>query len=261
MKLTVLGSGSGILRKERVSSGFLLQTKRSNILLDCGNGVIRQLLKIGFDYGNIDHVVISHPHCDHMSDLLPLLQSTFVRGIEYIGPAREKPLYLHGYPRFKKDYNQLRRIMFPERVEQYQIQIEEHRNGRKKYGSFTLETRIVPHVPKYFDAIGVRIEAEGKTICYSGDTGMGQPVVELARNADLAIFESAYPLKMHRKTGPVRNHLSAIDAAKMAEEAGVKTLLLSHQYDLDQLRETRKAAENNFSGKVIIARDLLKLKI
>ncbi len=58
MKLTILGSGTLLPTKERLPSSFLLETKESKILLDCGHGAIARLVELGYDPREIDGVFI-----------------------------------------------------------------------------------------------------------------------------------------------------------------------------------------------------------
>jgi len=71
---TVLGSSSGIPSVERACSGHILALDDRLILFDCGSGVTSSLLRHGFDPREIDSVIISHTHADHISDLPLFLQ-------------------------------------------------------------------------------------------------------------------------------------------------------------------------------------------
>ncbi|MDP2672995.1 MAG: MBL fold metallo-hydrolase, partial [Nanoarchaeota archaeon] len=69
MKLTILGSGTFIPDKDRFCSSYLLQHENRNILFDFGRGAIQQLMKLNIDLFSINHIFITHPHSDHLSEL------------------------------------------------------------------------------------------------------------------------------------------------------------------------------------------------
>jgi ribonuclease BN (tRNA processing enzyme) len=87
MKCMILGAGSGLPHPDFHSSSLLLEMKDCNILVDCGEGVSKQLLRHGFNKDYIDAVFISHYHPDHVSGLFMLIQMLYLEG-------RTKPLML-----------------------------------------------------------------------------------------------------------------------------------------------------------------------
>ena len=267
MKLTVLGSGASIANKYRVSSGFLLETKESSWIIDFGGGSFFRLVNdLNYDYvSKVDGVFISHPHVDHIVDLMWFMHSLYnsANWADYRKRPQDKktkPLYLHGYPRFREDYEKLR-LMFPERVEKYEVPIAEHGNDEFQTKDLRVITRIVPHVPEYFTSIGFRIEAEDKIIMYSGDSGYDQALVELAKNADIALIESSIFPALYEEKGPRPNHLSAYEAGKIAKEAHVKKLILTHLHDIATEEDLAKETRKSFSGEIVVGKDLLSFEV
>ena len=118
MKLTILGSGTSIIKKDRLAPGYLLELNSGeSFLFDCGATAAQQFANINFDYSKLDHILISHPHPDHIGGLISLLHGIFLESmyLKYLGKeARDKILFLHGYPGFAKDFNILLKIMPPE---------------------------------------------------------------------------------------------------------------------------------------------------
>ena len=74
MKITVLGSASGIAVSHRNPSSCIVETKHRVYMIDVGDGTVRQMLKYGFDPNSIHCIFISHTHPDHASGLFSLLQ-------------------------------------------------------------------------------------------------------------------------------------------------------------------------------------------
>ena len=256
MKLTILGSGTSVIKKDRLAPGYLLELNSGeSFLFDCGGTVAQRFVDINFDYTNLDHILITHPHADHMGGLISLLHAIFLYA-PHFSPEKErkKPLYLHGYPGFSRDYKTLRKILFPEMVEPYPIRVVECGYTERNY---TIKTKLVLHAEEYFKSIGFRLEAEGKSFVYSGDTKYCQQLVKLAENADLALLDSS---SIEKGMGG-ETHLSPQGAGKVAQEAGVKKLVLTHHYDIKSLQKILKEAKKYFSEEIIVAEDLMRIKI
>lgn len=258
MRLTILGSGTAIISKKRKSSAYLLELNNNILLFDCGNGAIENLMDTGIQPKDIDHIFITHPHADHMGSLINLLQSMFVAGLYFPKLKRSKSLNIHGYKGFINDYTFLRKIMFPEREEPYQINIHEYPDEIKKFEDLTIQSEMVHHVPEHFSSVGFRVQSknEDKTFTYSGDSGYSESLVRLSQNADIALLEAAVSISDYAKKGPHPNHLSPWECGFIAEKSNVQHLILTHLYDLDKPSSIGKEIRQNFSGKYSIAHDL-----
>src|SRR5579859_6841756 len=73
--LTLLGTGTCQIEFERRASSVLLQLADTYVLFDCGHGVVQRLLEVGVEHKQVEHIVLSHFHPDHVSDLVPFLQA------------------------------------------------------------------------------------------------------------------------------------------------------------------------------------------
>ena len=71
----VLGSGSCVPRAERAPAGYLVKYKDKKFLLDCGPGILWQLVRANEDYKDLTGVIFSHFHPDHTADFIPLIQA------------------------------------------------------------------------------------------------------------------------------------------------------------------------------------------
>lgn len=266
MDVTILGSGTCIIKEKRTSASFLVRTNDGqSVLLDCGWDAPMHLLKADQDIQKLDHVAISHPHADHIGSLMSILQSMLVSGYDVSGEgwqerARTKPLYLHGYPGFKEHYETLRGIMVPERVEAYQINVDEYQDDKRSFGNITVSGVEVMHVPHFWKSSAFRIDADGKSIAYTGDCGYDERFVKLAKGADLGLFEMSVPTWMYA-TGARPNHISPFECGLIAAKAGVKKIVLVHLYDNDSEENIEKAVRESFGGELIIAEDLQRVEI
>ncbi|MCL4379317.1 MAG: MBL fold metallo-hydrolase [Candidatus Marsarchaeota archaeon] len=266
MEITILGSGSAIMREKRRSASHLVKTNSGkSLLLDAGSGVPVNILKTGQDVQKLDHILITHAHGDHLGNLIPLMQSMLVDGYDVSGEGwqerrRTKPLYLHGYKGFTDHYEALRKIMFPERAEPYEIKIAEYQDNERTFDDVVIKGTEVTHVPQYWSASAFRVEADGKSIVYTGDCGYDERFVKLARNADVGLFEMSVPVWMY-KAGPRPNHLSAFECGLVAAKSGVKKLVLVHMFDNDSEEAITEAVRQNFKGELIISEDLQRIEV
>lgn len=266
MELTILGSGTAVIREKRLPASFLLRTDTGkNLLLDAGWGAPMRILQARQDPQTIDHILISHPHADHMASLIPILQSMLVAGYDVSGGGwqereRKKPLYLHGYSGFTAHYEELRKIMMPERAEKYPINIFEYKDDTRFFNDITIIGIEVTHVPQFWSASAFRIEADGASIVYSGDCGYDERLVKLAKDADFGLFDASVPPWMY-KNGPRPNHMSPFECGLVAYKADVKTLALFHLYDNDTKENIENDVRKNFSGELIITEDIQRFHI
>jgi ribonuclease BN (tRNA processing enzyme) len=132
---------------------------------------------------------------------------------------------------------------------------------------------LVEHAPTV-PAFAYRFDARDRSIVISGDTSPSSNLVKLARGADVLVHSVMYPPAVPRLVARVPNaavleksilahQTSAEDAGRIAQEAGVKTLVLSHFVPPDDPEVTEamwlEAAKRHFRGTVILGRDLLEV--
>lgn len=261
MKLTVIGSGTAIIKKGRRGPSFLLETNGQKLLFDCGWGCLEGLLELGINANEIAQIFISHSHADHLANLIPLLQSILVTQAFFPQKLRKKDLLIHGYKGFKNDYEALQKIMFPDRNESYKIEIHEHSGDKEKIGEIEIETKEVNHVPQYFPSIAYRINSEEKSFTYSGDCNYNENIISLAQKSDMLLLDCSIPVQSFQKHGPFPSHLSPFEAGEIAKKAAVKTLVLFHLYDISTDEEIDKEIRKNYSGNLIIPNDLQQISL
>jgi ribonuclease BN (tRNA processing enzyme) len=262
MQITMLGTGAAIVRKERRSPAVLIQADNQSILVDCGWGVLGALMELGFPLHTLDHVCITHQHADHIVMLPALIQSMHVAGIpHYPGERRVKKLNLHGFPGFGKEFRTLIDMMAPDLGETFCMPIVEYPQASNYCkGSLVITAAEVRHVPEHFPAVSFRFQNGGKSVVVSGDLGWDNRFAALLEGADLAVIEAAVSPEQYAREGPRSNHLSAFECGKMAKQAGVGHLVLTHLYEVDHqavVADVRK----NFSGELTIPEDLQSFRV
>ena len=207
MQITVLGNSGPYPAPGGMCSGYLLEADEKKILVDCGCGILSELQK-KCSLKELDAVVLSHLHADHMSDMLVMRYALMFAEREYA-----LPVYMPGEPESEawllsgcKYFNT--------------IEI----NPQKYYTLGSLKIFFTP-VKHPVLTYATRFEKGSKALVYSGDTMYDENLADFATNADLFICDSAFSEKEHWADAP---HASAKQAAQMAKEAKVKRLMLTH---------------------------------
>ncbi|MTI66631.1 MAG: MBL fold metallo-hydrolase [Firmicutes bacterium] len=221
MKLTVLGNNGPYPKAGSACSGYLIEYKNTKILLDCGNGVLSRLFKFT-KLKNLDAIILSHLHSDHISDILIMKYA--------IGLKNDDEKTKFTLPIFcptddnafleKMNYNNAFKIN----------SIDDSKNLIINDLEISFKKMIHP-VTTY----AVKIKSDNKILVYSGDTSYNNDIIEFAKNSDLFLCEAGTLEKDRSDDTP---HLSAKQAGKLATEANVKRLVLTHfwpEYRLDKI--------------------------
>lgn len=251
MKLTILGSGACAVTKRRSCSSYYIRTTNSHIVLDMGFGSLRRMVEAGINYRDIDMVVVSHFHLDHVADLSPLLMA-----LRYTpGFRRTKPLTLIGPAHFKQFLQDCSALFGEWLTEErdYALRIFELDSEQVELDDCLITARANFHSQP---SNAYRIESNGVSLMYSGDSGPCDSLIELAADADLALIECSFP-----DEAPFEKHLTPQQAADIAKKSRAKKLLLTHFYphmdDIDAAAICKKI----FNGPVSIAEDLACYKV
>ncbi len=296
MEITFLGTSCMVPTKERNTSAHLICYRDENILIDCGEGTQRQMVKTGIKPTKVTRILISHWHGDHVLGLPGLLQT--LGAFEYQGILK-----IYG-PKGSKEH--IRKIMdafvFDNKVElevfdiEKRVFVDEERfylealpldHGIPCLGfSFVEKDRRrikLPYVKKKGIPEGpllgklqrgekIKFKGEeitpeqstyivdGKKITYVADTALCDNAVELAKNADVLISESVFDSSLEDKAREYK-HLTARQAGIIANSADVKKLILTHfsqRYDNTQIIE--EDARTVFDN-VICAKDFMRVNV
>ncbi|RPI00235.1 MAG: MBL fold metallo-hydrolase [Calditrichaeota bacterium] len=251
MDITILGSGVCAVTVQRSCSCYCIQVDGLYTLFDIGFGALRRLAEAGIFYGDIDAVLCSHLHLDHIGDLAPLLMS-----LNYTPTLRrQKPLTLFGPPGFQDFMYRCcdlygNWLLSPA---SYSIIIHEMSEKEIRLGSLIIRAMPMKHTK---NAIGYRVKTNDAIIAYSGDTALCNSLVELCRDADVAIVECSFPDEQ-----PTEYHLTPREAASAAQQANVRQLILTHFYPPVDENRIISAAAQFFHGNIILAEDLKRISI
>jgi ribonuclease BN (tRNA processing enzyme) len=251
MEITFLGTGVAIPQKNRVQSGMLVRLEEKPLLIDCGSGVLSRFPEAGVSHTEVDTVLLSHLHLDHVADLHPLIKANWLRGntsMRVYGPEGtekwfSKVIDAYEYLQEEVDVDVIELVPGKEfTLDGFDCEI-----------SCTAATHSVP-------TLAYRVTGEDGEFVYSGDTEPSREIIELAAEADLLIHECSFPLGMK-----VTNHTTPGTLADILEECNTEigSICLTHFYPemRGHEKETVYRLKKYFEGEVILAEDLMKLEL
>lgn len=253
-KVTILGSGTCVPRLDRSACALLVETGAAKILMDLGPGTMRRMLEYGVGIFDLTHIVLSHFHPDHTSELVPLIFATKYPD----GQKRKQRLMVLGGQGLKDFYQGLKaaygdNIVLP-KAQMAVREIDTLDGETLDFGIFKIAARPTNHRP---ESLAYRItDNKGHTIVYSGDTDECEALEALAQNADLFVCESALPDELK-----VSGHLSPSLAGNIAQKAGAKRLVLTHLYPQCDEVDIVKQARSTYKGEIFIAEDLMTFNL
>jgi len=245
--LTVLGSGTGVPLPERASPGYWLRTPRCSALVDCGSGVLRRLAEAGGDYRTLDAVFVTHVHPDHVGELALLFHALKATP----GFRRTAPLALFGPPGFPEFVAAHVTAVAPPK----HLEIAVATAGAQFVHADLEVSTVATRHSERMASIAYRFAAAGRSIVVTGDADWDSTLVPFCRDADLLVADCAFP--DDQKIG---GHMAAGECGRLAAQARVGRLVLSHLYPVADEHETRVAeARAAGAADVVLARDGLVL--
>lgn len=244
MKLTVIGYWGGYPKKNEASSGYLLEHNGYHLLMDCGSGVLAKLQNI-LKPEELDAVLISHYHPDHIADIGVLQHARLIQGL--LGSDMPNlPIYGHHF-----NQHEFTKLTFKEVTKGIAYVPGEV----LQVGPFQVTFLKTNHpVPCY----AMRLEANGKVVVYTGDSSFKEEFVNFSRDADLLLCECNF---YGHQDGKSAGHMTSKESGSLAEQAAVKQLVLTHLPHYGNLPDLVSEASNEFSGTVRLAEELLTITI
>jgi ribonuclease BN (tRNA processing enzyme) len=214
VRLTVVGCSGSAPGPASAASCYLVEHDGFTLVLDLGSGAFGSLLALA-DPARIDAVYLSHLHADHCLDVAP-----FIVWHRYSGRSPGKPVPLYA------PMGAERRLALAYDADGSAIDdvfdVLAVGAGSFRLGPFEVTTARTAHPVECY---AVRLDAGGRTLVYTGDTGPCPAVVALATGADVLLSEAAHP---DRPGLPPDLHMTGREAGEHAAAAGVGRLLLTH---------------------------------
>ena len=275
MQLILLGTGCPKVDHKRFGPSNLVFTKNTTILVDCGSGVSQRLQEAKVSTANIDALVLTHLHSDHVVDLYQLIISSWhsyrINPWKIYGPKGTKK-FVSKIMDAWKDERQLR-IKYEERssIAAFNLKITEFKEyGKIKIKEIMLEYFTVDHQPVDY-AYGFNFINNNKKLTISGDTKPCENLMKYAQLTDVLLHEvfiegEIQKIKNMRSSQTLHNvkayHTISSMVGKVAKLTRCKKLVLTHfvppQFNEKKLKEIVK---KDFGKYPIIGKDLLRIKI
>ena len=278
-RLILLGTGGGP-RPRKASSGsaqVVVSGDRAYVV-DCGDGVARQLVLAGVPLASLRHVLLTHHHSDHDADYGNLIWLAWTAGlasrVDTWGPPPLERMTRLFFEMNATDIDARTanegRVPLPPLVHPHELT----QGGLVLQDERLRVTAALVHHPPMAHAFAYRFDAADRSIVVSGDTAPCEALQKLVQGADLLVHSAVYLPALDRMVARVPNatalkasilaHQTSVeDAARLAQAAGVKTLVLSHLVPPDDPAVTPQmwsdAAATHFRGRIVVGEDLLEL--
>ncbi len=241
--LTIIGHWGAYPNRGEATSCYLLQSEETSVLLDCGSGALSALQE-HIALADIDAVILSHYHADHMADMGCLQYAAL---IDMDLGRRGKPLRIYGHDQ----YASTDRLSFRDCA----VGSTYNANSILEIGPFRFSFTPTTHPDPCF---AVRAECGSASLVYSGDTEPCWDLVPFSEGAELMLCEaSLYDLYK----GKIPGHMSAGEAGELALAAGAGRLAITHLPHWGAHSELLAQAKAAFGGETILARKSLRLEL
>ena len=222
--------------------------------MDSGPGTMRRLLRTNTTIFDVDYIFYSHFHPDHTAELVPFLFATKYPDMS----QRKTVLTIIAGEGFENFFAGLKAVygkwieLDPELMKI--IQMNNRSADLRRLKNFTVRSAPVEHNP---ESIAFRITgAGGRSVVYSGDTDYSENLIELSKNADLLICESALPDEYR-----IKGHLTPSLAGDIATRAGVRKLVLTHFYPECDKTDIELECRKTYAGPLVLAEDLMRIEV
>jgi len=279
-RIVLLGTKGGprVGEAGRSNPATLLLINDVPYLIDCGYGVTKQLITAGVALNRLRYVFITHHHSDHNLEFGPLIYNTWITGlpaqIDAYGPPglTKMAQQFFDYQKFDIDV----RIVDEGRTDPRQL-VTTHEISKPGVFLTNPDVKVsmcVVRHPPIKDAYAYRFDAKDRSVVISGDTAYAPELAEFAKGADVLVHEVMFLpgiealLKRLPNAKRLREHLMAAhtlpeDVGKIAAQAGVKTLVLTHFVPGDDpsITDEQWSADvrKHFKGEIVVGRDLMEI--
>jgi ribonuclease BN (tRNA processing enzyme) len=280
-KLVLLGTAAGpVPGRSRQMTSHVMLSKGSAYVLDCGMGVTDQYARTGIPFSALKSIFITHHHADHNIEYGPLLIVGWIQGmpldIRAFGPPPLKQMtedFLRAYRQtvdfWAEDFN-------VKPLAAVNVQEISGAGLVMQDDNVKVSSIVVEH-PPVKPALAYRFDFKDRSIAFSGDTAPLEAVAVMAKGADVLVHEIMYVPALEKylkdaiaKGFPVKfdafmahmkaDHTPSEDVGRIAQEAGVKTLVLSHftpAIDDSPDSTWREPVAKYFKGEIIVGKDLM----
>jgi ribonuclease Z len=272
---TFLGTGAPPVSLRRAGPSHVVEAAGQRVLIDCGSGVSQRLVAAGTRGADIDLLVVTHEHSDHLVDFYQLVISSWHQGRakpwRVMAPAPALANMRGQFETFARE--RALRIAFEKRPDASGLEVvfEELREGRvDDLGELAIDAFLVDHKPVE-PAFGLSLACGGSRIVFSGDTRLTPSLEQAAQDCDVLVCEVYIDSQMPVAAG-VRSaetvasvksyHMMPTVVAGLALRSGARALALTHLVPpaADTTALAREIRQAGYSGPLIVGEDLMRLE-
>ncbi len=234
-----MGTGTCQIEKDRMASSILIEVDTVKVVFDFGRGASQRIYELSLTQDDIQHIVISHFHPDHISDLIPFLHA----GLYSLSDRRSKDLNIYGPKGIEEVIGRIFDIVGRDDIKSagFKINIHEITDRRFIIGDHEFRFDRLSHDNNH----GLKYMRDGEIYAFTGDIAFDEKEIGFLRGADFAVVNVGY--------------LRDEDIIELSVLTQVKTIVCSHLYrDLDEDRLNSMAKKKSYIGRIIIGKDLMR---
>ena len=251
IEIGVLGTGGAMSTPERDNTSFLFGEEQSIILVDCPGSAVQKILRLGWKPQDLGAIVITHVHPDHIYGLPAIFHSLMLQeGLIHVYGSEETVLFCVRL----LDFFGVRQPQFKTKAEFHAVRPDEDFSVADGVAVTPLP---VAHHPSSL-AFHFHFK-NGTRFLYSGDTAAAASPLKRTHGLDCLAHDCSAPSRFFEQY-PVlySKHTNSLELGRMAEEAGVKTLIPCHFFGEVEfsLTEIEEEIRRHYTGRLIIPRDL-----
>jgi len=280
-KLVLLGTAAGpVPGRSRQMTSHVMLSNGAAYVLDCGLGVTDQYARTGIPFGALKSIFITHHHADHNIEYGPLLIIGWIQGmrndVRAFGPPPLRQMtddFMRAYKTTIDFWSEDLKMKPLTSVGVTEVPVA----GPVMQDDNVKVTAIVVEHPPVKPALGYRFDFKDRSIAFSGDTAPSEVVAKMAKGVDVLVHETMYvpavetyiraqvakgrPVKVEDFMAHMKaDHTPSEDVGRIAQEAGVKTLVLSHLTPaIESISDDtwRGPVAKYFKGEIIVGKDLM----
>ncbi len=275
--IVLLGTMAGpVLHPSRMMASQALFVNGRGYLIDCGYGAIARMTEMGMRVPEISNVFITHHHSDHNADYPSLVNLSWILGgsAKVMGPPPMKRIHEAALALQREDIDIRIKATGRQPIEK-SFEVSEITAPGVVFSDDRVKVTAarVDHEP-FEVALAYRFDTTDTSVVFSGDTSPVQSTVALAKGADTLVHEAMLVsgidamlakrpyVPPNLKKFLLAGHTTAEDAGRIAAEAGVRRLVLTHLLPGDEPiadEVWREQAARHFKGEIVIGKDKLVL--
>ncbi len=289
-EIVFLGTGGPLPNADRCGAGNVVVAGDLHVLVDCGWGSARRLIPSGVRPSQIDAALFTHMHSDHITDFPDFLFLRWVTGaakpLEVYGPDGTQEMVDGFLMAMRRDIGF--RIahhgdkLHPEgiTVEVTEITASVSPSIFLEIGHLRVDAFIVDHFP-VVPAFGYRATCGGRSVVFSGDTAKCHSLLEASSGADMLVCEALNVTMLQRMIDTLKPnaplqagnledvpsyHISTLEVAELARDAGVRELVLTHILPTIASQDAMEALfvqgmSEIYRGRITVARDMQRIAV